>query len=138
MLKWGYNFLTFYCFCVNFLKFGDNTNKKYSFGVTKMKTRLIVLLSCVVITVITCTALFSVKAEPSKEPNITSSRQETVNFTLAVWGNNAALFDGGQVIEIYDDIIVSSLPPADQTALEQGITITSFDQLESLLEDFDG
>lgn len=103
-----------------------------------MKTRLIVLLSCVVITVITCTALFSVKAERGKEPNDTPRQEEAVNFTLAVWGNNAALFDGGQVIEIYDDIIVSSLPPADQTALEQGITITSFDQLESLLEDFDG
>ncbi len=105
-----------------------------------MKNRLIILICTVIITVITCSALFSVRAMPtSPEVNTnSSSNPQNLGFVLAAYGNNAALYDGNEIIEVYDSILISALPPADRTLLEQGIEISSFEQLTTLLEDFDG
>lgn len=105
----------------------------------KMKNRLIIICTTVAITVILCAALFSVSAAPvvpEGTGNNTSS-DTALHFTLAAWGNNIALYDDGEIIEVYEDILLSALPPADRTALNEGIEITSFEQLSSLLEDFE-
>ncbi len=104
-----------------------------------MKNRLIILCVTAVVTIIVCITLFSVSAIPlSPEVNTNSTASSTsLGFTLAAYGNNIALFDDGEIIEVYEDILLSALPPADRTALNSGIEITSFEQLSSLLEDFE-
>lgn len=65
-------------------------------------------------------------------------KDDSINFLLKTNGECLALYDEGKLIEQYDTVLVSSLPPADRQALKKGIKITSFEQLYSLIEDFDG
>ena len=102
-----------------------------------MKKRLIILYFSVAATVIICTLILSIGATGVKKAPA-PEKEEKLDFTLSLYENRPALFDGNSLLEVYDDIAVSSLPPADQTALKDGIKIDSFAQLYTLLEDFDG
>lgn len=103
-----------------------------------MKKRLFLLGGTVIATVILCAVLLTVSTSAGATADAVSSSPEELNFTLLAYGGAVALFDDEELLEVYDDIVLNALPPADRTALEEGIAIKSFEQLSALLEDFDG
>lgn len=58
-------------------------------------------------------------------------------WVLGAWKGYVAIFEKGQEEprQIFP-YSVASLPPADQEALEQGITVRTEQQLQQLLEDY--
>lgn len=63
---------------------------------------------------------------------------EPDKYILAAYRNTVALFKNGEIVEVYDDVVLSSLPKIDRDMFSKGIEITDTDQVSSLLEDYDG
>lgn len=59
-------------------------------------------------------------------------------YVLASYRNTVALFKNGEVVEVYNDVVLSSLPKCDQDMFSKGIEIKNTDEVSSLLEDYDG
>ena len=102
-----------------------------------MKKRLIILFCPLAVAVIICAVVLTPHPTESTAA-VSSAPAEKLHFTLSLYGGHPALFDRDDLLEVYDDIPVNSLPPADRTSLEDGIEINSFEELYTLLEDFDG
>ncbi len=85
------------------------------------------LLGLFLILIISACSL-AVKEQTSKDSNwIIRSCEDTV-----------VLMKDGEVIEVYKDIVVESLPNEDQAHLEKGITFLTKDEALLALEDYDG
>ena len=70
---------------------------------------------------------------------ISSSKpQEKSKIVLKSYKNTIALYENGIKKEIYEQIVLNSLPPKDVEDLKKGIIISSKDELLRILEDFDG
>jgi len=48
------------------------------------------------------------------------------------------LYKGKNIIKTYDEIVISVLPKRDQEALNSGIIIRNQEQLNAIIEDYDG
>ena len=64
--------------------------------------------------------------------------QEKKEIVLKSYNNTVALYENGVKKEIYEQIVLNSLPLKDISDLEKGIIIHSDDELLRILEDFDG
>lgn len=63
--------------------------------------------------------------------------QKDNSYTLKAYRNTVALYNGDNVIEIYDGVVLNSLPAADIYNFSNGIEFESRDKAEKYLEDFD-
>lgn len=70
--------------------------------------------------------IFSGKAPEKKE------------VVLKSYNNTVALYENGVKKEVFDEIVLNSLPLKDIHDLQKGIIIHSDDELLRILEDFDG
>lgn len=68
---------------------------------------------------------------PGKQP-------ENNEIVLKSYNNTVALYENGVKKEVYEQIVLNSLPRKDVEDLEKGIIITNKDELLRILEDFDG
>ncbi len=59
-------------------------------------------------------------------------------YTLKEHNGVVALFKGDKVLLVYEDIVLSTFPSADRQKFFEGITVTSPDDAEKIIEDFDG
>jgi hypothetical protein len=48
------------------------------------------------------------------------------------------LYKGKNIIKTYDEIVISVLPKRDQEALYNGIIIENKEELNAIIEDYDG
>ena len=101
-----------------------------------MKNRklIIYILIFALCAVIATIAFYSIAQKPTQ--NATSSINN--NLLLKAYENAVALYDGENIKEVYYDIVLDALPLKDKTLLKSGIPIESNEQLNSLLEDYDG
>lgn len=59
-------------------------------------------------------------------------------WVLHSYGNNVALYNGDDIIEVYGSIALDTLPEADKKLLENGIAFHSREEAQSAIEDYDG
>lgn len=59
-------------------------------------------------------------------------------YILKADNNVIRLYRGTKLIQIYDNVSVSSLPLTDQDNLRSGIRLKTMDEVTALIEDFDG
>ena len=71
---------------------------------------------------------FSFKApESSKETHILKSYKNTV-----------ALYTNGKYVKSYENIVLDTLPQVDVNAFNNGITVENDEEIEKILQDYDG
>ena len=61
----------------------------------------------------------------------------SVNYTLKSYKNTVALYKNDEILKIYDDIVLNTLPQKDVLQFNTGIPVTSQSQAETYLEDFE-
>ena len=66
------------------------------------------------------------------------STQTSVNYTLKAYKNTVALYNGDEIIEIYNNIVLNTLPEKDIQNFNNGIPVTTPTQAKTYLENFDG
>ncbi len=59
------------------------------------------------------------------------------NYTLKAYKNTIALYSGDEIIDIYDNIVLNTLPKNDIQNFSNGISFSTITQAEIYLEDFD-
>lgn len=59
-------------------------------------------------------------------------------WVLHSYGNNVALYNGEQIIEVYGSITLDTLPDEDKRLLDSGISFTTREEAVSVIEDYDG
>ncbi len=62
----------------------------------------------------------------------------SVNYTLKSYKNTVALFNGEEIIKIYNNIVLNTLPEKDIQNFNKGISVTTQTAAEAYLADFDG
>lgn len=63
---------------------------------------------------------------------------ESSTWVLQSYGNNVALFNGEEVIEVYGAITLDSLPEEDKRLLDSGISFLTKEEAVMAIEDYDG
>ena len=59
------------------------------------------------------------------------------SYTLKAYKNTVALYDGEEIIQIYNHIVLNTLPQKDIKNFKSGITVGSIDDADRYLTDFD-
>ena len=67
-----------------------------------------------------------------------SDNNAVSSYILKNNNGTVALYNGENIIAVYDGIVVDSLPAADRVRLNDGIKVDSPDDAESIIEDYDG
>ena len=57
-------------------------------------------------------------------------------YTLKAYKNTVALYSGDKIVNVYNDIVLNTLPKKDIQIFTEGIVVASELQAESYLEDF--
>jgi hypothetical protein len=67
----------------------------------------------------------------------TTTPATDISYTLKSYKNTIALYCGDEIVEIYDNIVLNTLPPEDVKNFNSGIPVSTPAQAELYLEDFD-
>ena len=59
-------------------------------------------------------------------------------WILQSYGNNVALYNGEEVIEVYGAIVLDTLPEEDKRMLDNGIVFLTREEAVMAIEDYDG
>ncbi len=59
-------------------------------------------------------------------------------WVLQSYGNNVALFNGEDIIEVYGAIMIDTLPDEDKKMLKNGISFLTKEEAVMAIEDYDG
>ena len=59
-------------------------------------------------------------------------------WVLHSYGNNVALYNGEEIIEVYGSIALDTLPESDKRLLDNGIFFLTREEAQSAIEDYDG
>ena len=62
----------------------------------------------------------------------------SVSYTLKSYKNTVALYNGEEIIQVYNSIVLNTLPQKDIESFNNGIPVSTKAQAETYLEDFDG
>lgn len=95
-----------------------------------IKRTVFFLLSCIAVLTLTLTAVIIFKASPKKT--------DADNYCLKSYKNTVALYNGEEIIQIYNNIVLNTLPEQDVINFNNGIAVATPAQAEIILEDFDG
>lgn len=87
-----------------------------------------ITISAVLITILMCLGI-SFKAT-------TNSSIDTL--MLKTHKNTVALYRNGQLVQIYDQIVLSTLPQVDKLKFNEGILIDDIRKIDEILQDYDG
>ncbi len=64
--------------------------------------------------------------------------EEPAQWVLHSYGNNVALYNGDDIIEVYGSIMLDTLPEEDRRLLNNGIAFLTREEAVSAIEDYDG
>ena len=67
-----------------------------------------------------------------------SSNKPVTSYVLKSDNGTVALYNGEKLVEVYDGIVVDSLPYEDRIRLDKGITVDGIEDAQSIIEDYDG
>ena len=59
-------------------------------------------------------------------------------WVLHSYGNNVALYNGNEIIEVYGSVLLDTLPPSDKHMLDMGIVFSTREEAMLAIEDYDG
>lgn len=65
-------------------------------------------------------------------------REEPLLWVLHSYGNNVALYNGDNVVEVYGTVVLDALPEEDKRQLDAGLAFHTKREAVSALEDYDG
>ncbi len=119
MAKSSYNFFIFY----NFLKKGLFYTKK----------RGVIITIAVIFAVVALSAIITKTLLDEKFDNNGTANE----YTLKAYGDFLALYEGEKLEEIYEEIVISSLPALDREKFINGVTVKDIEKLDEILEDFE-
>ncbi len=71
-------------------------------------------------------------------PDNQSSSPRESNYVLIAESNGVNLYFGDVLIKTYEGIVPEVLPPTDRDNLKSGIVLKNYDEVLSIIEDFDG
>ena len=89
-----------------------------------------IAITVIIFSVILATFLFLIadrSAPPAEE-----------GYILKEYNNTVALYKGEKVLNVYDGIVVSSLPNDDRQRLKNGIKLRNPEDAQAIIEDYDG
>lgn len=66
-----------------------------------------------------------------------NKKSDGSNYSLKAYKNTVALYNGDEIIEIYNNIVLNTLPEKDIIAFKNGIDVSTPSQAETLLEDYE-
>lgn len=69
---------------------------------------------------------------------IRSKAENPEIWVLHSYGDNVALYNGEEIIEVYGTISLNTLPEADRRLLDSGIAFHSREEAQNAIEDYDG
>ena len=69
---------------------------------------------------------------------IRTKKENPETWVLHSYGNNVALYNGNEVVEVYGSIVLDTLPDEDRRLLDNGIHFTTKEEAVSAIEDYDG
>lgn len=61
----------------------------------------------------------------------------SVNYTLKAYKNTVALYNGEEIVKIYSNVVLNTLPEKDIQSFNNGISVATPSHAETLLEDYD-
>lgn len=96
------------------------------------KKRAVILIVAVIFAATALGALITKGLIDNKFVNEAAKR-----YTLKTYGDFLALYNGEKLEEIYEEIVISSLPPLDREKFLNGVTVTDIEKLDEILEDFE-
>lgn len=70
--------------------------------------------------------------------NAHQSATASDNYILKTYKNTVALYKNDEIIKIYDNIVLNTLPEKDIQNFNAGIPVETQSHAEALLEDYDG
>lgn len=95
-----------------------------------IKKRLIIMLSLISLSIITViTAVF---VTLNKNTN-----KLTQEYRLIAYENNIALFKNDELIKIFDEVVLNSLPKYDQESFKKGIIVSEINKIDEIIEDYE-
>lgn len=99
--------------------------------VTKYKKRLfITVIIATIASLITMILVFSFN-------DFSASGEENRQYVLKSHGDYLALYYGDDIVEVYDNIVISSLPVFDREQFLSGVKINNIEDINEILEDFE-
>lgn len=66
------------------------------------------------------------------------NKKDPLPWVLHSYGNNVALFNGENIIEVYGSIVLDTLPEEDRRLLDNGIVFSTREEAVTAIEDYDG
>lgn len=69
---------------------------------------------------------------------ISNKKENPVSWVLHSYGNNVALYNGDEIVEVYGSIVLDTLPEDDKRQLDNGIVFSTKEEAVSAIEDYDG
>ncbi len=67
-----------------------------------------------------------------------TKKENPESWSLHSYGNNVALYNGDDVVEVYGSIMLDTLPEEDKKLLDNGIYFTTKEEAVTAIEDYDG
>lgn len=67
-----------------------------------------------------------------------NNSKQADNWVLRSYDNTVVLLNNDDVVEIFDQIVLDTLPSEDLKHLQSGIPFSSYDEAMSAVEDYDG
>lgn len=69
---------------------------------------------------------------------ISNKKENPVSWVLHSYGNNVALYNGDDIVEVYGSIVLDTLPEEDRRQLDNGIVFSTREEAVKAIEDYDG
>lgn len=69
---------------------------------------------------------------------VSNRKQNPVSWVLHSYGNNVALYNGEEIVEVYGSIMLDTLPADDKKQLDNGIVFSTKEEAVNAIEDYDG
>ncbi len=97
-----------------------------------LKTRLIVLVIAVII------SIASIAAINSYAGKLEQNAADLQPLILREYQGSVAVYKGDRVLEIFRTVEFNALPEYDKNQLKNGIAFENMEEVYSVIEDFDG
>ncbi len=121
----SYNFLTNFCeyiACALEMLFNRGDNMPLS-------TKFVLSFTALTALLITILMLLGFSFKPI-------AQQDT--HILKSYKNTVALYTNGKFVKSYDNIVLNTLPQIDINSLNNGITVENDEEIDKILQDYDG
>ena len=63
--------------------------------------------------------------------------QKNNAYTLKTYKNTVALYNGEDVVKVYSDIVLNTLPEKDVITFNSGIKVSNQQEAETIIQDYD-